>query len=97
MVTSFSYIADDILLKGVCDLWIKEQVERIVLEKTEMSKNTDSSTLASFYQEMRRRGVALKKDYDLPIRSALGSQFDNRRASPAQDWARFQRENLYQR
>jgi hypothetical protein len=52
-------------------LSLKEDIEKIILKEA-VIEDQDLRRLSDFYQEMRTRGVVLRKHYDLPSLDTLG-------------------------
>ncbi len=51
---------------------LREQVEQTLSEEREITKRPDFQKLNDFYEEMKKEGVALKKEYDLPPMDTIG-------------------------
>lgn len=51
---------------------LRERIEKVLSEEGEMTKRPDFKKLSDFYEEMKREGVALKKEYDLPPLDTVG-------------------------
>ncbi len=50
---------------------IKERIEKVVSNK-ESGKQPDANKLGDFYEQMKREGAVLKKQYDLPPLDTVG-------------------------
>ena len=51
---------------------IKERVEETLKQYREITKSSDFNNLRDFYEEMKKEGVAVTKEYDLPPLDTIG-------------------------
>lgn len=53
---------------------LRERVERTISEEREITKHPNFKRLSNFYEEMKKEGVALKQEYDLPSMDTVGRE-----------------------
>jgi hypothetical protein len=51
---------------------LRKRIEETLSEKREITERQDFKKLSDFYEEMKKEGVALKKEYDLPPMDTIG-------------------------
>ncbi|MDX6406596.1 MAG: hypothetical protein QOH70_4051 [Blastocatellia bacterium] len=54
---------------------LRERVEAAISKYAEMFEDPEYARLRDFYEEMRRKGAVLKKDYDFSAQDSLGSVY----------------------
>ncbi len=51
---------------------LEERIQRALAEDREITKTSDFKNLHDFYEEMKKQGVAIKKEYNLPPLDTVG-------------------------
>ena len=51
---------------------LREQIEQTLAEESEITKRPAFQKLNKFYTEMKKEGIVVKKEYDLPPLDTVG-------------------------